>query len=104
MLTLNDLTRKINARFNSGLLACTGQNKIIVLDTTKINLVEYEFGIADATAYFTCVYENADGLILNVPHITADLYEALAGQGNAVRNLLKLIFTYMNILGIEMSL
>lgn len=104
MLKLNSLTRKINARFNPGLLACTGQNKIIILDTTKINLIEYEFGIADAVAYFVCMYENADGLILNKPHATADLYEALAGQNNTVYDLLKLICMYMDILRIDVNL
>lgn len=104
MLKLNNLTRRINARFNPGLLACTGRNKIIILDTTKINLVKYEFGIADAAACFTCMYENADGLILNAPHATADLYEALAGQDNAMCDLLKLICMYINILEIDLNL
>lgn len=86
MLKLNNLTRRINARFNPSLL------------------VEYEFGIADAAAYFTCMYENADGLVLNKPHATIDLYEALAGQNNTVHDLLTLICTCMNLAEIEMSL
>lgn len=104
MLKLNNLTREINARFNPGLLACVGQDKIIILDTTKINLVEYELCMADNSPYFVCMYENADGLILNKPHITADLYEALAGQDNTVYALLKLICMHMNLAGMGISL
>lgn len=56
MPMFDKLAKMINANFTPRYLACTGMSGVTIIDTSKINLIEYQFALVNHVPTFTCTY------------------------------------------------
>ena len=100
MPIFNEIAKMINANFMPCYLACAGVRCVTIIDTRKINLIEYQFNVINHVPAFTCTYERAGDLYFTKPHLSYDLHRAVTGTDNDLNKIIDLISKLMNDAGV----